>query len=109
MDNGTQLRRLPWTTDDGRPAYVQAGTGGPVNQMADVIESMAVEVAQDLARQGTRMARNQAASAEEMRSTLALLAASVKDLTQIAESRAERITALEEALEEAQERLAGQS
>ena len=83
------LRRLPWT-QDGKDAFVTAGDG-PVNQLADQMEWQALAVAEDLATQATRLARNMDVSAAEMRPVLALLAASVKDVVQVARLRAERL------------------
>ncbi|MDX3413172.1 hypothetical protein PV661_02705 [Streptomyces sp. MD20-1-1] len=87
-----QMRRLPWT-QDGKPAFVTAGTHGPVTQLADQMERQACAVAEDLATQATRLARDMSASAAEMRPVLALLAASVKDVVMVAQLRAERLDA----------------
>ncbi|MFE0413622.1 hypothetical protein [Streptomyces tendae] len=87
--NPTQLRRLPWS-DNGKPAYVPPGDG-PVNQMADIMESQACDVAQDLAEQAARLVRDRGAGVEEMRPLLILLAASTKDVVQVARLRAERL------------------
>ncbi len=83
------LRRLPWT-NDGRAAYVTPGNG-TVNRLADQMEQSACAVAADLAQQATRVARDMGASAAEMRPLLALLAASVVDVVQVAELRRERL------------------
>lgn len=92
--NGTTawpaLRRLPWK-HEGKAAYVQAGTDGPVNQIADQMEELAVKAAQDLAAECGRMARDRTVTEDALRRALVILAAITKDVALVAELRGERL------------------
>lgn len=92
MEETTQrpLRRLPWSVD-GKDAFVEAGTGGPVNRIADQMEELAVKAAHDLADEVRRMARDMTVTEDVLRRALINLAAITKDVVQVAELRGERL------------------
>lgn len=88
-DTTPTMRRLPWKVE-GKDAFVQSG-GGPVNRMADQMESLAVKAAHDLADEVRRMARDMTVTEDVLRRALINLAAITKDVVQVAELRGERL------------------
>lgn len=83
------LRRLPWQDGD-KPAFVTPGSG-LVNDLADTVEAMTLDQAEDLASHAARMARDSGAKVEDMRPLLALLAGAARDAANVARLRGERL------------------
>lgn len=90
MTDLARLRRLPWTMD-GRPTYTQHRSGGFVNQLADNMEFMALQMGREMADRGAKLADDPEVSATELRGALALLAAAARDVILVAELRGERL------------------
>ncbi|MFD7499924.1 hypothetical protein [Streptomyces sp. NPDC059850] len=88
------LRRLPWTSDDGKDAFVAPGDG-IVNHMADALEAELVETAKADAERARSLAEDPKASAVEMRVALRFLAHSLDDTAMVADLRAERLPSLD--------------
>ncbi|MGW6541912.1 hypothetical protein ACWGBH_03500 [Streptomyces massasporeus] len=89
MHEGTQLRRLPWREGD-KDAFVTPGNG-TVNRLADIMERMSLDQAEDLAREATAAVRNPKATVHDLKPLLRLLAAATVDAVSVARLRAERL------------------
>jgi hypothetical protein len=86
----TTLRRLPWTTDEGKPAFVPAGNG-IVNHLADVLEAEMIATAEMDRERALAVADDPAASKPELRLAIRYLAHAAQDAASVAELRAERL------------------
>lgn len=85
------LRRLPWTTDSGNPAYLaNDDPNSPLSLMADSVEAQLI----DSARQVLSVARKLRCAelgAEEVRHTVSRLTECLSDAINVATMRGERL------------------
>ncbi|MFI1091846.1 hypothetical protein [Streptomyces sp. NPDC020917] len=88
------LRLLPWTSPEGKPAFL-SGDGGPVSQMADAIESIQLDMAQQLLDVVPGVLDNPGSGPEELRYTGRRLTEYLTLTLRVAVSRGQRVTAAE--------------
>jgi hypothetical protein len=86
------MRRLPWSTADGRPCYVPEGAG-IINELADTVEAEIITTALNDGAGALLDAEDPHATKKDLREAARLLACALDDVAQVAELRAERIPA----------------
>jgi len=84
------LRRLPWTTEAGHPAYVPFGDGA-VTRIAEAMEVSILESARFDARRARAVIGEPTTTVNELRAALRTLAHAVDDAVNVAELRGERL------------------
>ncbi|MFE2608659.1 hypothetical protein ACFXDI_36280 [Streptomyces mirabilis] len=91
MEMHERLRRLPWSSMDGKTEYVTPGDG-LINQIADSTEAHIISMARDDAAQALSMVERPEVPRAELRLALSKLASAVKDVAHVAELRGERLS-----------------
>ncbi|MGW3024796.1 hypothetical protein [Streptomyces sp. NPDC001221] len=84
------LRRLPWTSPDGKTEYVTPGSG-VINQIADSTEAHIVSMAREDAADALAMVERPEVSPAELAIFVRKLASAVNDVAHVAELRGERL------------------
>ncbi|MFJ6786500.1 hypothetical protein [Streptomyces angustmyceticus] len=98
MPNATArvfVRLLPWTSADGNPCFLAGDGTGYVSRVADRVEEEQLSSADDLLDEARRMLAGRAWTPGELHLLAVELTASLADVRRIAESRGERLTALD--------------
>ncbi|MGW3013695.1 hypothetical protein ACWC9R_33425 [Streptomyces sp. NPDC001219] len=86
-------RLLPWSSADGNPCYLLGDGTGHVSRVADDIECLQLDMADDLIGHADDLLACQGASARELRFLARGLTDSLRDVRRIAESRGARLPA----------------
>jgi hypothetical protein len=84
-------RLLPWTTADGRPCYVVGDGTGYVSRLADDIEAVQLDMADDLLGHAAALLAEGRVTSAELRYLALRLAESLRDVKRVAESRGARL------------------
>lgn len=84
-------RLLPWTTPEGRPAYLVGDGTGYLSRVADNIESVQLGMAGDLLDHAADMLTDHTVTPAQLRFLLARMTESLTDVHRIAESRGARL------------------
>ncbi|MEU0965883.1 hypothetical protein ABZ357_10815 [Streptomyces sp. NPDC005917] len=90
MEMHERLRRLPWTSLDGKAEYVTPG-GGVINQIADSTEAHIISMAREDAASALVILERPEASRAELAEVVGKLASAVNDVAHVAELRGERL------------------
>ncbi|WP_190085915.1 hypothetical protein [Streptomyces longisporoflavus] len=90
-----RTRLLPWSTPDGKPCFLVGEGAGFVARTADSIESVQLGMAGDLLGHAAETLTNPKATHEELRFMAMRLTESLRDVRRIAESRGDRLSALD--------------
>ncbi|MFF4960561.1 hypothetical protein ACFY2Z_26530 [Streptomyces sp. NPDC001222] len=85
-----RLRRLPWTSPDGKTEYVTQGDG-LINQIADSTEAHIISMAREDAADALVMVERPETRRAELATILRKLASAVNDVAHVAELRGERL------------------
>ncbi|MET7536282.1 hypothetical protein [Streptomyces sp. NPDC005507] len=88
--NSIPLRRLPWETPAGKPAFA-ATDGGVISRLADAMENNMLLTAKEDAIRAADLCRDVAASRAELRVVVGCLARAVSEAVFVADLRGERI------------------
>jgi hypothetical protein len=83
-------RLLPWTGTEGKPCYLVSDGTGHVSRMADIVESVQLEMAGELLDHAADMLDDHRATPEQLRFLLARMTEALTDTRRIAESRGAR-------------------
>ncbi|MFK0118738.1 hypothetical protein [Streptomyces sp. NPDC090994] len=88
MTPQSELRLLPWSGPDGKPCYLSTDeSGGYMSRLADSIEAVQLGMAADLVEQASEVLDDRDAGPDDLRLTLAELAAALRDVLRVATSR----------------------
>ncbi|MDT9681154.1 hypothetical protein RND61_03545 [Streptomyces sp. TRM76323] len=85
------VRLLPWTGSEGKPCYLIGDGEGYVSRMADEVESVQLDMADDLLSHVDDLLGDHRATSEQLRYVVARLAESLRDVHRIARSRGARL------------------
>jgi hypothetical protein len=86
----TELRRLPWSAENGGDAFVTAGDG-IINDVADAAEAAMLEVAESDAKRATELADDPYVSRAELTLAVRYLTRAIEDAVKVAQLRGERL------------------
>jgi hypothetical protein len=89
MSEITGLRRLPWTSPDGKRQYVQ--TGGFLAAVADACEHSMVDAVKEDIRRALGIAGDEGSCRAELREAIRFLSRAAEDAIMVAELRGERL------------------
>ncbi|MFF7789367.1 hypothetical protein [Streptomyces sp. NPDC007991] len=87
----TAGRLLPWTAVDGRPCYLVGDGTGYVSRLADDIEAVQLDMADDLLGHAAALLAEHRVTSAELRYLALRLAESLRDVKRVAESRGARL------------------
>ncbi|MEU6393102.1 hypothetical protein [Streptomyces sp. NPDC046939] len=88
-------RLLPWVNLDGHPCYLFTDASGTshLSRMADDIEAIQLDMADDLLGHAVDLIGDSSATASQLRYLAARLTESLNDVHRVARSRGERLAA----------------
>lgn len=86
------MRRLPWTTDLGKPCYLVGGGTGHVSRVADDLEEARLDTASEILDQAVDLLTAEDTGATQLRALATGLLASLYVVHVIAAERGERLT-----------------
>ncbi|MGW7578982.1 hypothetical protein [Streptomyces sp. NPDC054765] len=86
-------RLLPWSSPDGKPCYLVGERGGYVSRVADDIECVQLDMADDILGHAEEMLTGRQVTSRELRFLARGLADSLRDVRRVAESRGARLPA----------------
>lgn len=89
-DDLTTARLLPWTGPDGKPCFLLTGGNGYLSKVADQIEAVQLDMADDLLGHATDMLADCRATGDQLRYLLALMIEALTDVRRVAVSRGGR-------------------
>lgn len=93
-DAGSTLRRLPWTTGEGKLCFLStAGPDSFLSRLADELEDVQLDTAAEVLEHSRSLLANPDAPVTELRFVTARLAECLSDALRVAESRGERMDA----------------
>lgn len=84
-------RLLPWTTVEGRPCYVVGDGTGYVSCLADDVEAVQLDMADDLLGHASALLAERRVTSAELHYLALRLAESLRDVKRVAESRGARL------------------
>ncbi|MGW1789770.1 hypothetical protein ACWCO0_13210 [Streptomyces tubercidicus] len=84
-------RLLPWTTPDGKTCVVVGDGDGYMSRMADGMEAVQLDMADDLLGHADDILGDRKATFPEVRYLASQLAASLREVRRVAESRGGRL------------------
>ncbi|MFJ6680623.1 hypothetical protein [Streptomyces werraensis] len=85
-------RLLPWTSDEGKPCYLSAGSsGGMISRMADVMEAEQVRCGREVLAGSRLILEESGLGKVELRFIVNRLVECLSDVLRIAESRGLRL------------------
>ncbi|GGW99746.1 hypothetical protein ACH4YO_10330 [Streptomyces noursei] len=90
MDESLAARLLPWSGPDGKPCYL-VSDGGYVSRVADGVEAVQLNMADDLLAHADGILDERLVSPEELRFLARRLKESLRDVRRVAESRGARL------------------
>lgn len=85
------MRLLPWTGEDGRPSYVLGDGTGYVSRMADAVECVQLDMADDLLGHAADLLGEPDATGAELHFLASRLTESLTAVKRVAESRGSRL------------------
>ncbi|MEU8626733.1 hypothetical protein [Streptomyces sp. NPDC048669] len=85
------IRLLPWTGAEGKPCYVLGEGNGYVSRMADDIESIQLDMADDLLGHADSLLTDRKATGTEIHFLASRLTESLREVKRVAESRGARL------------------
>ena len=87
------MRLLPWTTEEGKPCYLEPGVNGPsfMSKLADGMEAMQLGMGGELLTYVREILSAGEPPEEGWRYLVTALTGSLQDALRVAESRGERI------------------
>ncbi|MFE7142129.1 hypothetical protein ACFVAG_30655 [Streptomyces sp. NPDC057644] len=89
------MRLLPWTGTGGKPCYVVGDGTGYVSRMADDVESIQLDMADELlGHAADLLAGDDGATVQQVRFLAGRLTESLQQIVRIAESRGARLDAI---------------
>ncbi|ESU47753.1 hypothetical protein K7395_24420 [Streptomyces filamentosus] len=88
------MRLLPWTGEGGKPCYVVGDGTGYVSRMADDVESVQLDMADELLGHAADLLADDGATAQQVRFLAGGLTESLQQIMRVAESRGSRLDAL---------------
>lgn len=91
MTNPQTARLLPWTTPDGKTCIVVGDGDGCVSRIADGMEAVQLDMAEDLLGHATDMLGDRKATFPELHYLASQLTGSLRDVRRVAESRGARL------------------
>ncbi|WP_327703387.1 hypothetical protein OG530_17535 [Streptomyces decoyicus] len=86
------VRLLPWSSPDGNPCFLAGDGSGYVSRVADSIEMMQLDVADELLGHADDMLGDPKATVRELRFLATELATALRDTRRIAVSRGARLS-----------------
>ncbi|MCP9958924.1 MULTISPECIES: hypothetical protein [Streptomyces] len=86
-------RLLPWTGAEGQPCYLIGDGEGYVSRVADNVESVQLDMAEDLLGHVEDLLGDRSATPEQLRYVVARLSESLRDVHRVALSRGARLEA----------------
>ncbi|WP_329150146.1 hypothetical protein OIU91_25235 [Streptomyces sp. NBC_01456] len=86
-DSHTTVRLLPWATPDGNPCFLLGDGTGYVSRLADDVENVQLDMAQDLLGHAADMLGDIKATTDQLRFLSAELTAALRHVLRVAESR----------------------
>ncbi|MCP3756028.1 hypothetical protein [Streptomyces sp. TBY4] len=93
-DAGSTLRRLPWTTGEGKLCFLStAGPDSFLSRLADDLEEVQLDTAAEVLEHSLALLANPDAPPTELRFVTARLTECLGDALRVAESRGERMSA----------------
>ncbi|MCF3175430.1 hypothetical protein IPZ61_19160 [Streptomyces sioyaensis] len=95
MSDPQTARLLPWTTPDGKTCIVVGDGDGCVSRIADGVEAVQLDMAEDLLGHAADMLDDPKATAEQLRFLVAALISALRDLLRVVESGSVRLSAAE--------------
>lgn len=84
-------RLLPWSTLEGKPAYVMGEGTGRVSRLADEVEGLQLGMADDLLAHATALLAEPRVTSGELRYVAGCLRDCLLDVKRVAESRGARL------------------
>ncbi|MDF3142548.1 MULTISPECIES: hypothetical protein [unclassified Streptomyces] len=84
-------RLLPWTGSEGKPCYLVSDGTGHVSRVADTVESVQLDMADDLLDHVADMLTDRRVTPAQLRFLLARMSEALTDVRRIAESRGARL------------------
>ncbi|GAA2661902.1 hypothetical protein [Streptomyces vastus] len=91
MDGISEVRLLPWAGPEGKRCYLLTNGTGCLSRIADTIESVQLEMADDLLDHAADMLADHRATPAQLRFLLARMTEALTDVHRIAESRGARL------------------
>ncbi|MGW7023776.1 hypothetical protein ACWGGS_31145 [Streptomyces decoyicus] len=91
-ESQTTVRLLPWSTPDGNPCFLAGDGSGYVSRVADSIEMMQLDVADELLGHADDMLGDPKVTVRELRFLAAELTAALRDTRRVAVSRGARLS-----------------
>ncbi|MFJ7412226.1 hypothetical protein ACIQWZ_15620 [Streptomyces sp. NPDC098077] len=88
------MRLLPWTGTGGKPCYVVGDGTGHVSRMADDVESIQLDMADELLGHAADLLADDASTGPQIRFLADRLTESLRQIVRVAESRGSRLDAL---------------
>ncbi|MFJ8250309.1 hypothetical protein [Streptomyces sp. NPDC094466] len=88
------MRLLPWTGAGGKPCYVVGDGTGHVSRMADDVESIQLDMADELLGHAADLLADDASTGPQVRFLADRLTESLRQIVRVAESRGSRLSAL---------------
>ncbi|MFJ4814378.1 hypothetical protein [Streptomyces sp. NPDC088801] len=91
-DQALTGRLLPWTGADGRPCYLVGDGTGYVSGLADEIEDVQIDMADQLLGHAAELLAERRVTSAELHYVARRLSESLRDVKRVAESRGARLT-----------------
>jgi hypothetical protein len=92
-DPATGPRLLPWSSPEGKPAYLVGDGTGYLSRVADDIESVQLSMAADLLGHAADMLADRMCTQAQLRFLLARMSEALADVHRVAVSRGARLPA----------------
>ncbi|MEV4786065.1 hypothetical protein AB0K53_11530 [Streptomyces tuirus] len=90
-DRAVAGRLLPWTGADGKPCYLVGDGTGYVSRLADEIEDVQIDMADQLLGHAAELLAERRVTGEELHYLALRLSESLRDVTRVAASRGVRL------------------
>ncbi|MDI3420867.1 hypothetical protein [Streptomyces luteolus] len=96
MTEPNELRLLPWSGPEGKPCYLSTDDrGGYMSRLADNMESVQLDSAEELLEGATETVNDQDTAIEELRHLARDLTGALRDVLRVAASRGHLLTLTE--------------
>ncbi len=92
--DASAMRLLPWTGTGGKPCYVVGDGTGYVSRMADEVESIQLDMADELLGHAADLLADEASTGQQVRFLAGRLTESLHQVVRVAESRGARLDGL---------------
>lgn len=83
-------RLLPWAGSEGKPCYLLTDGDGPLSRIADVVETIHLDMAEELLDHAAALLADARATPEQLRFTLHRMCEALTEVHRVAESRGMR-------------------